>query len=442
MAAPMAQQQQPAQQVKQAAVARKRRRRATAGGASDDCFTCVKRNVKCDRRRPYCSQCLEVGNECSGYKTQLTWGVGVASRGKLRGLSLPVAKSAPAVRDTTSASSSTAASKKATPRSARARSNSSNLSNNVSPVSPMSTMSNMSNMSGLSAQIQSHRMAQQQPLPTLQTQHVHHHHHTGYGHVHSSPIHHHASAGSLPWPDCDDVVTSAHSSVARSPIDIPISSAASAPVTPYGAMPSTASSAGYDYLSVSHDTAPAMSHGSWGSSIAYSPPGPSAAPGLAHSSPASEHTARYTAAAPATNKFPLSLITDGLHSSVGSVAGSDMDYMSPLSQSYHQHRDDVYSPGLMYDGYSTHQESPVPQTPPSAMLPLDHNQPRTAPPTSCPGLVYSAAAPTSVSDHHHTAHFDLFEPQHMGHQHQKSMLRECNTLGEHHQLLPSLAYTF
>ncbi|ATZ47813.1 hypothetical protein BCIN_03g01100 [Botrytis cinerea B05.10] len=75
---------------------RKRRRRAPASGASDDCFTCTKRNVKCDRRRPYCSQCLEVGNECSGYKTQLTWGVGVASRGKLRGLSLPVAKSPPA----------------------------------------------------------------------------------------------------------------------------------------------------------------------------------------------------------------------------------------------------------------------------------------------------------------------------------------------------------
>ncbi|KAA8572322.1 hypothetical protein MFRU_003g04480 [Monilinia fructicola] len=75
---------------------RKRRRRAPASGASDDCFACTKRNVKCDRRRPYCSQCLEVGNECSGYKTQLTWGVGVASRGKLRGLSLPVAKSPPA----------------------------------------------------------------------------------------------------------------------------------------------------------------------------------------------------------------------------------------------------------------------------------------------------------------------------------------------------------
>jgi len=74
---------------------RKRRRRAPAGGAADDCFACSKRNVKCDRRRPYCSQCLEVGNECSGYKTQLTWGVGVASRGKLRGLSLPIAKAPP-----------------------------------------------------------------------------------------------------------------------------------------------------------------------------------------------------------------------------------------------------------------------------------------------------------------------------------------------------------
>ncbi|KAI9733501.1 MAG: hypothetical protein M1818_007249 [Claussenomyces sp. TS43310] len=79
-----------------AALTRKRRRRAPASGASDDCFACSKRNVKCDRRRPYCSQCLELGSECSGYKTQLTWGVGVASRGKLRGLSLPVAKSAPA----------------------------------------------------------------------------------------------------------------------------------------------------------------------------------------------------------------------------------------------------------------------------------------------------------------------------------------------------------
>lgn len=77
---------------------RKRRRRAPASGAADDCFACHKRSVKCDRRRPYCSPCLEIGSECSGYKTQLTWGVGVASRGKLRGLSLPVAKSAPVAK--------------------------------------------------------------------------------------------------------------------------------------------------------------------------------------------------------------------------------------------------------------------------------------------------------------------------------------------------------
>ncbi|KAH0536406.1 hypothetical protein FGG08_006731 [Glutinoglossum americanum] len=78
--------------VNDASVPRKRRRRAPATGAADDCFTCRKKQIKCDRRRPYCSQCLEQSKDCSGYKTQLTWGVGVASRGKLRGLSTPVAK--------------------------------------------------------------------------------------------------------------------------------------------------------------------------------------------------------------------------------------------------------------------------------------------------------------------------------------------------------------
>ena len=77
---------------------RKRRRRAPATGAADDCFACQERQVKCDRRRPYCSPCLEVGKDCSGYKTTLTWGVGVASRGKLRGLALPIAKSKRAVQ--------------------------------------------------------------------------------------------------------------------------------------------------------------------------------------------------------------------------------------------------------------------------------------------------------------------------------------------------------
>ncbi|KAI4719725.1 hypothetical protein E4T48_03992 [Aureobasidium sp. EXF-10727] len=71
---------------------RKRRRRTTTTGAADDCFTCQKRDAPCDRRRPYCGQCLEIGKDCSGYKTTLTWGVGIASRGKLRGLTCPVAE--------------------------------------------------------------------------------------------------------------------------------------------------------------------------------------------------------------------------------------------------------------------------------------------------------------------------------------------------------------
>ncbi|KAG6008030.1 hypothetical protein E4U21_005043, partial [Claviceps maximensis] len=96
MTAPLSQQ---TISVKDSAAVRKRKRRSPAGGAADDCFTCSKRNVKCDRRRPYCSQCLEFGKECSGYKTQLTWGVGVASRGKLRGLSLPVVKAPPVSRE-------------------------------------------------------------------------------------------------------------------------------------------------------------------------------------------------------------------------------------------------------------------------------------------------------------------------------------------------------
>ncbi|KAJ5620233.1 hypothetical protein N7510_004217 [Penicillium lagena] len=72
---------------------KKRRKRTVVSGASDDCFACSKRGARCDRRRPYCTQCLDLGRECSGYKTTLTWGVGVASRGKLRGQKLPVMES-------------------------------------------------------------------------------------------------------------------------------------------------------------------------------------------------------------------------------------------------------------------------------------------------------------------------------------------------------------
>lgn len=96
---------------------RKRRRRAPAGGAADDCFTCRRRQIKCDRRRPYCTQCLDQGKDCSGYKTQLTWGVGVASRGKLRGLSLPIVRKPSTPTATTTTATATATTpRRATPR--------------------------------------------------------------------------------------------------------------------------------------------------------------------------------------------------------------------------------------------------------------------------------------------------------------------------------------
>lgn len=81
---------------------KKRRRRAATTGAANDCFTCQELKRKCDRRRPYCTQCLDHGKDCSGYKTTLTWNVGVASRGKLRGLSLPIAESKKVAQDSDS----------------------------------------------------------------------------------------------------------------------------------------------------------------------------------------------------------------------------------------------------------------------------------------------------------------------------------------------------
>lgn len=295
--------------VKDASAIRKRRRRAAAGGAADDCFTCAKKNIKCDRRRPYCSQCLEVGSECSGYKTQLTWGVGVASRGKLRGLSLPIAKSPPVTREP------------ATRKSPSARSRSS---------------SNVTNSQ---------------------------------------------------WSEPEDVRRTP-----RGPIDIPVVQAASAPTTPYPMV-------GYDYLSVSHpDMTPPFPQGSW-SSLGYSS-------GIMHSP---DTTPKYT-------KFNLPLVTEGLSSSVESL--SEVDYMSPMSQSYTR-EDFPYanSPSLMYETYPG-QGSPGPHSPPTSIY-LDPS--RTTAPTSCPSLVYAPSEPCS-SIH---SGLDTFESQF-----NQKLIRDCDALSE------------
>ncbi|PNP53372.1 hypothetical protein THARTR1_06066 [Trichoderma harzianum] len=299
---------------KDAATIRKRRRRAPAGGAADDCFTCSKRNVKCDRRRPYCSQCLEIGNECSGYKTQLTWGVGVASRGKLRGLSLPIAKAPPVTREP----------KKSPVSRARAQSSAAALSTKL----------------------------------------------------------------------------------ARSPIDIPSTThTASTPSTPAYQVPA------YDYLSISHHHGhtPSMSQSSWGS-VGYSP-------SLVHSP---DGTPRYA-------RFPLHLSTDALSSSCESV-GSEVDYLSPLSQSYA--REEIpfsHSPTVMYEGYPTQHSSPIAQSPPTVLV-LDHCRA----PTSYPGLVYAPSETHPALAHH----MDPFE-SHLGHK----LMRGCESLSEHH-MAPCPAYPF
>lgn len=314
--------------VKDPAAIRKRRRRAPTGGASDDCFTCAKRNVKCDRRRPYCSQCLEVGNECSGYKTQLTWGVGVASRGKLRGLSLPVAKSPPVAREP-----------KKTSTRARAHSNASTASN--------------------------------------------------------------ASR----WMDQEEMRRST-----RGPIDIPALSQHhhSNPPAPYQL-------GSYDYLGMPHHAGhPAVHHQAqptW-DHMQYSP-------GAYMTSPEQHKYSRY----------PVSVMTDGLSTSMDS-AGSHMEYLSPISQSYpREELNFVGSPSLMYDGYSsTHQSSPAPHSPPTGLM-VDHSQ---APLTSCPSLVYAPSETGSSLG----SQMDPFE----SHLSQK-MMRQCSNMSEP-QMMPLSAYTF
>ena len=321
MTAPVPQQQNIA--VKDNSV-RKRRRRAPAGGAADDCFTCTKRGVKCDRRRPYCSQCLEVGNECSGYKTQLTWGVGVASRGKLRGLSLPIAKSPPVAREP-----------KKTPARARATSSAS-------------------------------------------------------------------TASSTRWMDDES------RRVPRAAMDIPnMSQPSSGHSTPYPA---------YDYLAMSHQE-PHIHHSP---QHQYSP-----WTGVGYHSP----NMMYPTEAQKMNKYPFSIVTDGLS---GSMDGSDVDYMSPIGQAYP--REDlsfVTSPSVGYDSYhGTQQSSPVPPSPPTGLM-MDGRAP-----TSCPGLVYAPSEPSSSL----SSHIDPFEGG-MSQRMQRDFSNMSSNLGEPH-MMPVPGYSF
>ncbi|KAH8695511.1 putative C6 finger domain protein Acr-2 [Talaromyces proteolyticus] len=52
------------------------------------CYTCRRRRIICDNRRPTCRKCHDAGKQCLGYTKPLVWVKGgVASRGKMMGLS-------------------------------------------------------------------------------------------------------------------------------------------------------------------------------------------------------------------------------------------------------------------------------------------------------------------------------------------------------------------
>lgn len=53
------------------------------------CRTCRRRRKKCDETRPTCLGCRKLGIECEGYERPLIWGNGIASRGKLKGATVP-----------------------------------------------------------------------------------------------------------------------------------------------------------------------------------------------------------------------------------------------------------------------------------------------------------------------------------------------------------------
>ena len=50
------------------------------------CHNCRRRRLRCDRSLPQCRKCTNAGQECLGYQALLIWTRGVASRGKMSGV--------------------------------------------------------------------------------------------------------------------------------------------------------------------------------------------------------------------------------------------------------------------------------------------------------------------------------------------------------------------
>ena len=46
---------------------------------AENCFTCADLHIECDRKRPYCTQCMVKGKGCQDYRTPLRCSQGIAS---------------------------------------------------------------------------------------------------------------------------------------------------------------------------------------------------------------------------------------------------------------------------------------------------------------------------------------------------------------------------
>jgi hypothetical protein len=56
------------------------------GQSNHACHNCRRQRLKCDRSIPHCAKCAKRGQDCLGYNQLFRWQKGVASRGKLAGV--------------------------------------------------------------------------------------------------------------------------------------------------------------------------------------------------------------------------------------------------------------------------------------------------------------------------------------------------------------------
>lgn len=65
------------------------------------CHNCRRRRLRCDRSLPHCLKCTSNGYECLGYGRLFRWEQGLASRGKMAGMTFQMPSREPTRHDKT-----------------------------------------------------------------------------------------------------------------------------------------------------------------------------------------------------------------------------------------------------------------------------------------------------------------------------------------------------